>query len=181
MLENRDLLRRARRFEEEALTEIYDLYSAELYRYAMRLLGDAQRAEDCVAETFTRFLRALQRGGGPRKHLRAYLYRVAHNWISDHYSRGTFGTVPTDSQTLIDEGPDPSEIVHSQMESNRVRLALAQLTPEQRQVIVLKFIEGWNNREVAVALEKPVGAVKSLQHRGLAALRRWLTHREKIR
>jgi RNA polymerase sigma-70 factor (ECF subfamily) len=56
----------------------------------------------------------------------------------------------------------------------RARYALLSLTPDQRQVIMLKFLEGWQNPEIARALNKPVGAVKSLQHRGLAALRRIL-------
>jgi RNA polymerase sigma-70 factor (ECF subfamily) len=48
------------------------------------------------------------------------------------------------------------------------------LTPDQRQVVILKFLEGWSNAEVAETLNKPVGAVKSLQHRALGALRRIL-------
>jgi DNA-directed RNA polymerase specialized sigma24 family protein len=51
----------------------------------MRLLGHASLAEDCVAETFARFLKALQKRQGPRDHLQAYLYRIAHNWIVDLY------------------------------------------------------------------------------------------------
>ena len=82
-----DLLRRARVFERQALTEIYDQYSHKLYNYAVRQLGDADLAEECVAETFARFLRAIKSGGGPEKYLQAYLYRVAHNWITDLYRR----------------------------------------------------------------------------------------------
>ena len=83
--EEQDLLQRAARLETKALTEIYDTYSPGMYRYAMRLLGDATLAEDCVAETFTRFLDALQKRRGPRDHLQAYLYRIAHNWVVDSY------------------------------------------------------------------------------------------------
>jgi RNA polymerase sigma-70 factor (ECF subfamily) len=74
-----ELLHAAYALEEQTLAEIYDLYSPRLYRYAMRLLGDAQISEDCVAETFSRFLQALQAGRGPRDHLQAYLFRTAHN------------------------------------------------------------------------------------------------------
>src|SRR3990172_12815874 len=81
------LLSGARAYDEEALGEIYSRYSPELYRYAVRLLGDVHLAEDCVAATFSRFLQALGRGRGPQAYLRAYLYRVAHNSILDHFRR----------------------------------------------------------------------------------------------
>ena len=170
----KDLLQRARRFEGAALAEIYDQWSDDLYRYAMRLLGDPNLAEDCVAETFSRFLHALHRGGGPKEHLRAYLYRVAHNWITDHYR--SKHPVPFDDQIEISTAKkeDLSQVVHKQLEHARIRAALARLTPDQRQVITLKYLEGWNNQEVASAMKKPVGAVKALQHRGLAALKRAL-------
>ena len=60
---DKDLLSRARRLQRQALAEVYDRFSPGLYRYARRLLGDADLAEECVAETFSRFLRALHRGG----------------------------------------------------------------------------------------------------------------------
>ncbi len=170
----RDLLQRARRFDEAALAEIYDQWSDDLYRYAMRQLGDPDLAEDCVAETFSRFLHALRRGGGPTDHIRAYLYRVAHNWITDLYR--SKAPVQFDEQIEIRSADteDISQVVHNRLEQARVRAALAQLTPDQRQVITLKYLEGWNNQEVASALKKPVGAVKALQHRGLSALKRAL-------
>lgn len=170
----KDLLQRARQLEEAALAEIYDKWSDDLYRYAMRLLGDPNLAEDCVAETFSRLLHALKRGGGPTHHLRAYLYRVAHNWITDHF-RGTH-PVPFDDQIEANtaRNEDLAQVVHEKLEQIRVREALSSLTPEQRQVITLKYLEGWKNQEIANAMKKPVGAIKALQHRGLAALKRAL-------
>jgi hypothetical protein len=56
------LLCQAREFNQNALAEIYDIYSTDLYGYALRLLGDPAAAEECVAETFSRFLKALQTG-----------------------------------------------------------------------------------------------------------------------
>ena len=167
------LLIRAQLFEPEALGVIYDQYSPGLYRYARRLLGNDSLAEDCVGETFSRFLQALRGGGGPRDHLQAYLYRVAHNWITDHYRRQ-----PPPPLELDENHPSGSAGVESQagqaLEQARVRAALVRLTDEQRQVVTLRFLEGWDPEEVAQAVQKPVGAIKSLQHRALAALRRML-------
>jgi len=173
VIPEQELLRRARQFEPEALGVIYDQYSTALYRYAFRLLGNADAAEECVAEVFSRLLRALRHGGGPRDHLQAYLYRVAHNWITDQWRRAPPPTISL-SRGLPDEHADPAHLVGDPVDQARVRQALFCLTPDQRQVIVLKFLEEWDNEAIARALDKPVGAVKSLQHRALAALRRAL-------
>jgi RNA polymerase sigma-70 factor (ECF subfamily) len=174
MLDEKKLLEGAHRFDLNALEEIYDQYSPGIYRYAVRLLGNIDVAEDCVAETFSRFLSALQQKKGPGQYLKAYLYRIAHNWISDYYRRGDF--MQSLDQLEEKQGQINKETVmmDDALEQVKVRGALANLTPDQRQVIVLKYLEGWDNQHVANALEKPVGAIKSLQHRALQSLRRYL-------
>ncbi len=173
-LKEEDLLRGAKNFDQQALAEIYDRYSTGLYGYAMRLLGEVNLAEECVAETFARFLQALRAGKGPRDHLQAYLYRIAHNWVTDQYRRQPPPSLALDEELKADPNLQPGQIVEGWHTQERVRLALRALTPEQRQVIVLRFLEGFENEAVAAALGKPVGAVKALQHRALEALRRLL-------
>jgi RNA polymerase sigma-70 factor (ECF subfamily) len=168
------LLERARRFEKEALAEIFDRYNAGIFRYAMRLLGDTDLARECMAETFSRFLNALRRGVGPSDYLQAYLYRIAHNWIADYYRSKTPPSLPLDPELRSDPNEEPHRVVADEMELQQVRSALALLTPDQRQVIMLKYLEDWENEDIARALNKPVGAVKSLQHRAIEALRRLL-------
>lgn len=174
MTSEKQLLKNARAFDQQTLSEIYDQYSPKLYRYAIRLLGDESLAEDCVGETFSRFLNALQQGGGPKEHLQAYLFRIAHNWITDQYRQQA--PIPLEQDDPIESNGqlDPQAIADDIFLRDRIRTALREITPEQRQVVILKFIEGWSNVEVAKAVGRPVGAVKSLQHRGLAALRRLL-------
>jgi RNA polymerase sigma-70 factor (ECF subfamily) len=174
MADEASLLKAVRMLDETALAEAYRLFSPGLYRYAMRLLGNAGLAEECVADTFERMLKSLNRGRGPRRHLKSYLYRIAHNWVTDRYRRYPPNPLPLDELRLNHPGEGPeAEMVRNQ-DCERARFALLSLTPDQRQVIMLKFLEGWKNPEIARALDKPVGAVKSLQHRGLAALRRLL-------
>jgi RNA polymerase sigma-70 factor (ECF subfamily) len=172
-----ELLPRARQLDHQALAKIYDLHSPGLYRYAMRLLGDQVLAEDCVAETFSRFLQALQANRGPENFLQAYLYRIAHNWISDYYQREP---APTEELTeeYQDDQADPEEDTNRRQRQERLRVALRQLTPDQQQVIALKYLEGWENEEIARTLKKPVGAVKSLQHRALGTLQRILQDKD---
>ncbi len=173
MIDERGLLEKARAFDLEALGEVYDYFSPGVYRYAMRLLGERGAAEECVSETFSRFLQALRNGGGPEEHLQAYLYRIAHNWITDYYRRQPPQTVELD-ENLRDEDENLVQRVASTIEVTRVRKALFQLTSDQRQVIVLKFLEGWSNEAISREINKPVTAVKALQHRALGTLRRLL-------
>ena len=167
------LISAAHSLDREVLGQIYDIYSPEIYRYAMRLLGDPMRAEDLVAETFSRFLRALSGGGGPQDHLRAYLYRVAHNAAVDIYRNQE--PVDLSEQELASDLNNPEQAAERTMQEAQVRKALWNLTRDQRQVIVLKFFQGLSNQQVADILKKPVGAIKSLQHRALGALKRALS------
>jgi len=170
----------ARQFDEKVLGELYETYSPELYRYAYRLIGDEQTAEDVVSETFHRFLRALQSGGGPEQYLRAYLYRIAHNLAIDHHRRGPAPSTPLeDVEHRVSEEETPEEDVLRNLTAQRVRKTLWLLTDDQRQVLLLKYYQGLNNAEVAAAVNKTVGAVKALQHRAVDSLRRiWETDEE---
>ena len=104
------------------------------------------------------------------------MYRIAQNWITDQFRKKI---IPTD----LDEEQyhDPKDVqldVEKKLQIDAIRNALSKLTPDQRQVIILKYLEGWKNNEVADLLNKPVGAIKSLQHRALGALRRILLEDE---
>ena len=172
------LLRLAQQFDQTALAEIYDCYNQGIYYYALRMLGDPSLAEDCAAETFSRFLRALRGGGGPTDNLKAYLYRSAHNWITDHYRREPVPALELNDEISEQEADDPLDETDLRIKQHRVRTALRLLTPDQRQVILLQFVEGWDLAEVAASLNKPAGAIKALQHRAIAALRKMLMEEE---
>lgn len=164
----------ARALDRDRLAAIYDEYHQLIYRYVYRQVGDVETARDLAAEVFHRLLRIAQSGGGPDRHPKAWLYRTAHNIVVDHYRRQQHRRhLPLDDELMI-ANDDPAGSAERHLSGAQVRAALQHLTPDQRQVITLKFLEGLSNQEVAVVLDKPVGAVKSLQHRGLAALQRQL-------
>jgi RNA polymerase sigma-70 factor, ECF subfamily len=167
------LLDQARRFDQVALAEVFDRYNNGVYYYALRRLGDPTLADDCAADTFSRFLRVLRDGGGPTDHLKAYLYHTAHNWIIDHYRRVPPMPLDADSD-LVQPGGDPLDQAEQNIIRTRVRTALRRLPAEQQQVVTLRFYEGWELEEVAASLKKPIGAVKALQHRAVVALRKIL-------
>jgi RNA polymerase sigma-70 factor (ECF subfamily) len=154
------------------LAEMYDIHAPRIFRYIYHRLGNQAIAEDLTSEVFIRFLRARI----APENFAAFLFRIAHNLIVD-YLRCHRATQLLD-ENLVAEQSDPAYLVEDEMKRARLRRALARLTAEQQQVIVLKFLEGFSNEEVARVLDKSVGAVKLLQHRGLATLRDWLAGEE---
>lgn len=168
------LLRRARRWDEAALAQIYDTYGPSIYRYVYRKTGNRDVAQDLMSETFHRLLAALKRGGGPREHLSGWLYRVAHNLVVDHYR-----DQPETPHASLDDA-DPSRpasqgrYVEHREQATRARAALRKLTPLQQQVVALRYLEDMSLKETASVLGRTVGSIKSLQHRAINSLQRIL-------
>ena len=164
--------------DQQALIGFYEQHSTELFRYAYRMLGDNDLAEDCVAETFSRLLHAVHRGAGPDENARAWLYRVAHNWITDHYRRKSSQSLSIETDLYADPEGNPSKVVGKLLEQERVRKALLNLPSEQRLVVELRFLEEWPHESVAAVLGKSIEATRALQSRALSALRRMLLEAE---
>jgi RNA polymerase sigma-70 factor (ECF subfamily) len=174
LADERTLLREARSLDDSALGAVFDTYYPLLYRYIYHHVHHQATAEDLAGEVFARLLAHLAEGRGPKRHLRAWLYRVAHNLVVDESRR----RVHRDHEPLDDWNvPDELDVemqAQAALAWHRARAALEELSPKQRAVIILKFMEGYDNKEVSRILEISVGAVKSLQHRGLASMRRHL-------
>jgi RNA polymerase sigma-70 factor, ECF subfamily len=177
--QEKELLDGAKRLDTRALAAIYDSFNRAIYSYSLRLLGQSDLAEECVAETFSRFLHALHKGRGPEHYLQAYLYRIAHNWITDCYRNQPPLSTELD-ENVADEGrPSLQQSLDNRIEQDKMRAALRRLNGEQRQVIALRFLEGWENEEVAAALNKPPGAIRAIQHRAIENLRKILAEDKK--
>jgi RNA polymerase sigma-70 factor (ECF subfamily) len=169
-MQNLTIQKTAAILDRQALADIYERYNAEIIRYASRLLDDSELAEDCVAETFSRFLQSV-RGGAQPENVRAYLFRAAHNWIIDHYRRHPLPDFPLDDALHADPEGNPVVQVSKVLDRQRVRAALLRLPADQRQVIELRFLEDWSHDDVAQALGKTIEATRALQHRAVSALR----------
>ena len=165
----------AQPFDQTTLAQIYDTYQLPLYRYIYRRVGDVETARDLTADVFKRLLQAVHKGQEPDKNaIRAWLYRTAHNQVVDYYRRQQHRRHLPLFDSVVSTADDPVETAEHNIAAAAVRQAMQQLTPDQQQVVSLKFLEGFTNQEIADILDKPVGAVKSLQHRALAALQRQL-------
>jgi RNA polymerase sigma-70 factor (ECF subfamily) len=174
------LLERAKNLDAQALADLYDRYAPKIYAYLYRRLGDAALAEDLTGEVFLRVLQAIRAGRAWQTSFRAWLYRIAHNLVVDHYRRRPPAPpVPVDEDLASDGRDNPAAIVQDAIEHERIRAALDRLTPEQQEVLALRFGQGLKTRQVAQAIGKTPGAVEGLQRRALASLRRILNERDR--
>jgi RNA polymerase sigma-70 factor (ECF subfamily) len=170
------LLERARQYDPVALGTIYDRYSTRIYNYIYRRVGDANLSEDLTAAVFTKMLEAIRSSKPWRTSFSGWLYRIAHNIVVDHYrSWKKDAELPLEDRLVADRG-DPVDALDKTLTQDKLRVAIRQLTADQGNVILLKFVEGMSNSEVADILGKTEGAVKSLQHRALDSLRRILAN-----
>lgn len=168
------LLERAREYDAQALAEIYDRYAEPIYRYLYRYVGDAAQAEDLASEVFLRLLQVLGTSRAPRDRLQGWLYRVAHNLAMDSFRQASKGATLSLDEGLVAAGDSPPSIVEKRQDQQQLRMAISQLTPDQQQVILLRFGEGFKIAEVSRLMGKSEGAVKVLQHRAVKRLRKLL-------
>lgn len=164
--------------DREMLVGIYEQHNAELYRYAYRLLGDRDLAEECVAETFSRFLQSIVKRRRAIDNVRAYLFRMAHNWITDYYRNMSPITISLESEVLEDGSTNPATVVAQEMERERIRATILQLPEDQQRVIALRVLEELSHEEVAAILDKTPEATRALQYRAMNTLRRMLVEQE---
>jgi len=168
-----DLVRRAREGDVDAVGELYDRHHEHIFRYVWSRVDNRRLAEDLTGEIFTRMVVSLPDYRPTGVPFRAWLYRVAHNLVVDHYRKKRKPVlVPLyHAEGRSQEGSNPASIVEHHLTVERVRRAMAGLDPVKQEVLVLRFLVGLSLREVALTLDKTVPAIKSLQHRGLVALR----------
>jgi len=168
------LIQRAKEGDRAAFAEIFARHRSSIFRYALSLVGDVTVAEDVTGEVFVRLVEKIDRFTYRGRPLLAWLFAIARNLVQDHYRRQKNTVEVSWEGCLATSSSHPEETVECHLTQEHLAAAMTQLTEEQRQVILLRFIEGRDIKSVARALGKAESAVKSLQHRGLAALRRIL-------
>ena len=165
------LVQRAKDGDKTAFAALYERYQPPVFTYVYSRVDSQTLAEDLTAEVFVRMVAKIRtyRAASP---LLAWLYTIARNLITDHYRQASRLT-PLHERTAMSQ-IDLSEEAHCRLQETELRTALKKLSEDQRQVVLLKFIERRSNAQIAALLGKTEGAIKSLQHRALGALRRYL-------
>lgn len=166
------LLEAISRLDQSALATVFEQYAPMVFRYTLHLCGDPEEADDIVGDVFSRLLSHLSNGRGPRSNLRSYLYQTAYHILIDHTRDRKHYTLLDDSPVQIDTASLPPEEAEQHRQFTLLKNAIqTTLTEDQKHVIVLRFLEGFDVRETARILGKEVNNVKVIQNRAVAKLR----------
>ena len=162
-----EVLEKAKRLEESALSTLVKKSYPFIFRYFYYRSVTREDAEDLTSEVFVRVVNSIKSQKG---YFPAWLISIARNLLTDYYRKR--GKSRETSLGEIEE-PFSNSIENKRdvLQSKRIEKMLNLLTDEQKEVIILKFIEGNTNEEIAKIMNKSVGAIKGLQFRALSALR----------
>jgi len=166
------LVELARNGDTEAFGQLYDHYQASVYRFLYYRVGSVPLAEDLTAETFFRALRSMSSFRWQGKDFGAWLMTIARNLTTDHFKAGRTRLESTteDMSTLDSTSEGPESAVLASLTNEALLEALSQLPTEQRECLVMRFLQGLSIAETAEVLGRSSGAVKQLQLRGVRNL-----------
>ncbi len=171
-----ELVARARE-DQAAFGELYERYVKQIYGYIYFRTGNHHDAEDLTARVFHRALVHIGTYVERGVPFQAWLYRIAHNLVANwHRDRNRRKVVPLDefiAAGLRSEAPE--DTTESKDEKERLVEAIRRLPEERQQLLILKFVDRLSNQEIGEIMDRSEGAIKSLYHRTLLALREELT------
>ena len=172
---------RASKGESAAFGLLYDRHVAAIYRYVYYRVRDDAEAEDLTSDVFMRALKAMPRYE-PRQAFLAWLYRIARNAVIDRARKGNRQVSFEDAleHPGVDKIVEPDAEILAHSDSATLRDALQKLTPLQREVVVLRFLEGYSTLEIAGMVGKREGTVRGIQFRAIGALRQLIPSREAL-
>jgi RNA polymerase sigma-70 factor (ECF subfamily) len=166
------LIERAIKGDKRAIGELYRAHVDTIYSYIFARVQDAAIAEDLTAQVFLKALEGLPSYEPGNSPFLAWLYRIAHARTVDYWRQQQRRNEVLLDETLRAASPQPEELLEFEAEWSTALDLLAQLTDDQQDVLILRFVGDMSLSEVAETLGKTVGAVKAAQHRALATLAR---------
>ena len=172
-----ELIRRAQEGDKQAIGELYRVHVDVIYRYIWARVRDESLAEDLTAQVFLKALEGLPTYQPSGKPFVAWLYRIAYARIVDHWRKLERRPEVPLEETLPSREPRPQELLEFEADWVMAMELLAQLTDDQQDVVILRFIGEMSLADIAQTVGKTVGATKALQYRALATLARLLEER----
>ncbi|MCB0078666.1 MAG: sigma-70 family RNA polymerase sigma factor [Anaerolineales bacterium] len=165
--------------DSEAFGKLYEIYVDRIYRYLYVRVGDEQVAEELTSRCFMRVLKALPRYVDRGAPFAAWLYRIAYNLLANHYrDSARRETMPLDTVSLHgDSHQEPPHTVELWDTIDSLKAAIGELHEDRKLLLHLKFTEGLSNAQIGEMMGRTEGAIKSLYHRTLTALREGMQNR----
>ena len=170
-----ELVVRATHRDFEAFGELYGIYLDRIYKYVLGHLGERMAAQDITEEVFLKAWKAIDSCKGREQTFSAWLYRIAHNHLIDYLRKRQKRQTTEISVENLADIDDVGQRMELKMEQQRLLEAISGLPDNQRQVIILRFIEGMDNREAGRIMGKSEGNIRIIQMRALRALRNRLS------
>ncbi|WP_007027080.1 sigma-70 family RNA polymerase sigma factor [Saccharomonospora iraqiensis] len=177
--ENWDLVRRAQAGDTAAFGTLYDRHVDGVYRYVLLRVGDRHLAEDVTSETFLRALRRITSISYQGRDVGAWFTTIARNLVLDHVKSSRF-RMEVVTEEIAESPPSeaagtgPEQQVINRSTHDELLRCIADLGDDQRECIILRFIQGYSVSETATIMQRNEGAVKALQHRAVRRLARLL-------
>ena len=164
------LVDRAKGGDSQAFGALYDRFQPEILRYLTHRTRDPEAAEDLTQQVFLKAWQAIPRFEQRGVPFKAWLYRMAHNQMVDHF-RTRKPTTELGDFDLPDEADQESALLTGEM-NEALQRALARLSEDHRQVLTLRFLMEKSAREIGEVMGRKEVTVRGLQMRALQALRR---------
>lgn len=169
------LLDRARRRDAAAFTGLYEATYHRVFSYLLARLGVQATAEDLLQEVYLSALRGLDRfRGGTESEFMAWLFKIAHGKVMDHVRSQYRHPEVKRSDVQRNDTVNPLDAIDARLGLHEIATALSKLTEGQRDVVLNRFVLGFDLKETSNLMHKNVGSIKALQHRALARLARTL-------
>ena len=171
MNNDEQLLAKAKTLDPEALRALHQQFYEPVARYISFKVGNAQTVEDLSGEVFVRVIEGLKRGKGWQESPKGWIMGIARNLVADYYrQRERVTEVKLTPDVAATQEASPIQLALRSERKAELMAAIHELTDDQRDVILMRFMEGINIEGVAKAIGKTPGAVKGLQYRALRAL-----------
>lgn len=174
------LVHQAKSGDSEAFAQLYDAYVERVYRYILFRVSEDDITEDLVSQVFLKAWQNLDRYKTGSSPFIAWLYTIARNLVID-YHRAKKVMVPLEeARALPSDAQSPGEEVEMRFDLQAMRDALQFLTGDQQQVLILKYIAGLPNENIAKIMKKQEGTIRGLQMRALQILAKYMHEKELV-
>lgn len=172
--DDESLVRRAKQYDQEAFTELYEKYFDKIYRYIAVKVGDRMEAEDITQQVFLKAIKSISSFKWRGFPFSSWLFRIAHNQVVDYLrKKKKQATLALDDNVLTSKD-NPEALLEQKLNLEQLATATKKLTSAQQEVISLRFAGELPIAQVAKVMGKSEGAVKALQHSAIVSLRKAL-------
>jgi RNA polymerase sigma-70 factor, ECF subfamily len=172
--ELREIVSAARSGSEEAYRSLVSRFGSPLMAYFFRNTGNRTEAEDLVQELFLRLVKGLKKYR-EKERFEVWLFQMARHLVIDHWRKRKMPLAGEECEVEADPGQDPQARATARESSDELQQALAQLSRDQREVILMRYFSGLSFEEIAKTGGTPLGTALARAHRGLDKLRKILS------